>query len=489
MAFKETFSMMSEDRKYEAVIGLEVHAQMLTETKIFCGCSTKFGSEPNTQTCPICIGMPGVLPVLNKKALEFAIKTGLAMNCKIASYSRFARKNYFYPDLPKGYQISQYELPICEGGYIEIVVDGTVKKIGITRIHMEEDAGKNIHEIGTPYSLVDLNRAGVPLMEIVSEPDIRSPKEAVEYMKKLRTLLRYLDVCDGNMEQGSLRCDANVSVRPVGRKELGVKTELKNINSFRFVEKALDYEIRRQIKILEEGGQIIQETRLWDPVAEITQSMRTKEEAHDYRYFPEPDLVPIMVDQEWVNTIKSILPELPDEKRARFISEYGLPEYDADFLTSEKSIADWYERAVKAGGKPKTVSNWVMVELMRLLNEENKSIDECLIRPEQLADMLRFIDEGVISGKIAKTVFEEMYRSGKDSGQIVKEKGLVQISDEEQIENIIDEVLSKNPKEIERYRSGDEKLIGFFVGQIMKATSGKANPKIVNELLKKKLSA
>jgi aspartyl-tRNA(Asn)/glutamyl-tRNA(Gln) amidotransferase subunit B len=489
MAFKETFSIMSEDRKYEAVIGLEVHAQMLTETKIFCGCSTKFGSEPNTQTCPICIGMPGVLPVLNKKALEFAIKTGLAMNCKIASYSRFARKNYFYPDLPKGYQISQYELPICEGGYIEIVVDGTVKKIGITRIHMEEDAGKNIHEIGTPYSLVDLNRAGVPLMEIVSEPDIRSPKEAVEYMKKLRTLLRYLDVCDGNMEQGSLRCDANVSVRPVGRKELGVKTELKNINSFRFVEKALDYEIRRQIKILEEGGQIIQETRLWDPVAEITQSMRTKEEAHDYRYFPEPDLVPIMVDQEWVNTIKSILPELPDEKRARFISEYGLPEYDADFLTSEKSIADWYERAVKAGGKPKTVSNWVMVELMRLLNEENKSIDECLIRPEQLADMLRFIDEGVISGKIAKTVFEEMYRSGKDSGQIVKEKGLVQISDEEQIENIIDEVLSKNPKEIERYRSGDEKLIGFFVGQIMKATSGKANPKIVNELLKKKLSA
>lgn len=472
--------------KYEAVIGLEVHAQMLTETKIFCGCSTRFGSEPNTQTCPVCIGMPGVLPVLNKKALEFTIRTGLAMNCKIASYSRFARKNYFYPDLPKGYQISQYELPICEDGYIEIVVDGIIKKIGITRIHMEEDAGKNIHE-GGPYSLVDLNRAGVPLMEIVSAPDIRSPKEAVEYMKKLRTILRYLNVCDGNMEQGSLRCDANVSVRPIGQKELGIKTELKNINSFKFVEKALDYEIKRQIKILEEGGSIVQETRLWDSVAGITQSMRSKEEAHDYRYFPEPDLVPILVDQEWINSIRSTLPELPDKKRSRFILEYGLPEYDADFLTSERSIADWYEKAVKAGGQPKAVSNWIMVELMRMLNEENKNIEDCLIKPEYLADMLKFIDKGVISGKIAKTVFEEMYRSGKDPEQIVREKGLVQISDEEQIENIIDEILSKNPKEVERYKSGEEKLIGFFVGQIMKATSGKANPKIVNELLKKKL--
>lgn len=473
--------------RYEAVIGLEVHAQMLTDTKIFCGCSTKFGSEPNTQTCPVCIGMPGVLPVLNKKALEFAIKTGIAMNCRISTYSRFARKNYFYPDLPKGYQISQYEMPICEGGYIEITVDGTTKKIGITRIHMEEDAGKNIHTGGN-FSLVDLNRAGVPLMEIVSEPDIRSPKEAVEYMKKLRSILRYLGVCDGNMEQGSLRCDANVSVRPVGQKEFGVKTELKNINSFKFVEKALEYEIKRQIKILQEGGKIIQETRLWDSVAGVTQSMRTKEEAHDYRYFPEPDLVPIVVDKEWIDSIRSSLPELPDEKRSRFISEYGIPQYDADFLTSERTIADWYERAVRSGGQPKAVSNWIMVELMRMLNEENKGIEECLIKPEQLAEMLKFIDDGVISGKIAKTVFEEMYRSGKDAVQIIKEKGLVQISDTKEIERIIDEILSNSQVEVERYRAGDEKLMGFFVGQVMKATKGKANPKIVNDLLKKKLS-
>lgn len=475
--------------QYEAVIGLEVHAQMLTESKIFCGCSTKFGSEPNTQTCPVCIGMPGVLPVLNKKAVEFAIKTGLAMNCKISPYSRFARKNYFYPDLPKGYQISQYELPICEGGYIEISIDGKIKKIGITRIHMEEDAGKNIHEGGGAYSFVDLNRAGVPLMEIVSEPDIRSPLEAVLYMKKLRSILRYLGVCDGNMEQGSLRCDANVSIRPVGQKEFGVKTELKNINSFKFVEKALDYEIKRQIKILEEGGRIVQETRLWDSVAGITQSMRTKEEAHDYRYFPEPDLVPIIVEQDWIDSIRSSLPELPDEKRQRFISMYGLPEYDADFLTSERAIADWYERAVKAGGHPKTVSNWMMVELMRMLNEENKSIEECLIKPEQLASMLKFIDDGLISGKIAKTVFEEMYKSGKDARQIIEEKGLVQISDESILIGIIEDIVSKNPKEVERYRAGEEKLFGFFVGQVMKATKGRANPSAVNELLKKRLTS
>ncbi|MCX5718450.1 MAG: Asp-tRNA(Asn)/Glu-tRNA(Gln) amidotransferase subunit GatB, partial [Nitrospirae bacterium] len=331
--------------KYEAVIGLEVHAQMLTDTKIFCGCSTKFGSEPNTQTCPVCIGMPGVLPVLNKKALAFTIKTGLATNCKISSFSRFARKNYFYPDLPKGYQISQYELPICEYGYVEIVVNGETKKIGITRIHMEEDAGKNIHESasggGGNYSFVDLNRAGVPLMEIVSEPDIRSPEEAVEYMKKLRTILRYLGVCDGNMEQGSLRCDANISVRLAGQKEFGVKTEVKNLNSFKFVGKALEYEIRRQIKVLEDGGKVVQETRLWDSERGITESMRIKEEAHDYRYFPEPDLVPIIVDQRWLDERRASLPELPDIKRKRFVSEYGLPEYDADLLVSEKALADW----------------------------------------------------------------------------------------------------------------------------------------------------
>jgi aspartyl-tRNA(Asn)/glutamyl-tRNA(Gln) amidotransferase subunit B len=493
--------------KYEAVIGLEVHAQMLTYTKIFCGCSTKFGSEPNTQTCPVCLGMPGVLPVLNKKALEFAIKTGLAMNCRISLYSRFARKNYFYPDLPKGYQISQYELPICEHGYIEIVIDGNIKKIGITRIHMEEDAGKNIHEGTANYSFVDLNRTGVPLMEIVSEPDIRSPGEAVEFMKKLRTILRYLGVCDGNMEQGSLRCDANVSIRPVGQKEYGIRTEVKNINSFRFVERALEYEIKRQIKVVEDGGNVIQETRLWDSTKGITEPMRGKEEAHDYRYFPEPDLVPITLDKKWIDEIKETLPELPDMKRERFISVYGLPKSDADFLTSEKSIADWFEEAVKLGGPPKIVANWIKGELMRLLNEENKSFEECPLKPKQLVDVLKLIDNGTISGKIAKTVFEEMYRNRiraetvgvaditlprlevtGTAEMIIKKKGLIQISDAGEIEKLVDDVISKNPKEVERFKSGEEKLLGFFVGQVMKLTKGKANPQMVNELLKKKLA-
>lgn len=476
--------------KYEAVIGLEVHAQMLTDTKIFCGCSTKFGAEPNTQTCPICIGMPGVLPVLNKKALEFTIKTGLAMNCRISPYSRFARKNYFYPDLPKGYQISQYELPICEDGYIEIIVDGEVKKIRIRRIHMEEDAGKNIHEGAGNYSFVDLNRTGVPLMEIVSEPDIRTPKEAVEYMKKLRTILRYLGVCDGNMEQGSLRCDANVSVKPVDQEEFGIRTEVKNINSFKFVEKALEYEIRRQIKVLEEGGKVIQETRLWDANKGITESMRGKEEAHDYRYFPEPDLVPIIVEQKWIDEIKLSLPELPDAKRERFVSEYGLPEQDAYLLTIDRSSSGLFEDTVRlvAPNITKDVSNWILGELRRLLNEENKSFDECPIKPRQLADMLTLIDKGTISGKIAKTIFEEMYKTGKNPETIVKEKGLVQISDESAIEKAVDEVISKNPKEVQRFKAGEEKLIGFFVGQVMKATKGKANPQMVNELLKKKLA-
>ncbi len=473
--------------KYEAVIGLEVHAQMLTDTKIFCGCSTKFGSEPNTQTCQVCIGMPGVLPVLNKKALEFSIKTGLAMNCKISLYSRFARKNYFYPDLPKGYQISQYELPICEQGHVEIVVDGEIKKIGITRIHMEEDAGKNIHEGGGHYSFVDLNRTGVPLMEIVSEPDIRSPKEAAEYMKKLRTILKDLDVCDGNMEQGSLRCDANVSVRPVGQKEFGVRAELKNINSFRFVEKAIEYEIKRQIKVVEEGGKVTQETRLWDSAAGVTLSMRSKEEAHDYRYFPEPDLVPITVEQKWIDEIKASQPEFSDERRERFVSEYGLPQYNADQLAVDRSSSGLFEEAVKAGGTPKDVANLIIGELTRLLNEDSKTWDECPLKPKQLADMLRLIENGTISGKIAKTVFEEMYKSGKDADLIVKEKGLVQISDEGAIEKAVDEALAKNQKEVERYKAGDEKLMGFFVGQVMKATKGKANPQMVNELLKKKL--
>ncbi|RJQ39037.1 MAG: Asp-tRNA(Asn)/Glu-tRNA(Gln) amidotransferase subunit GatB [Nitrospiraceae bacterium] len=472
--------------KYEAVIGLEVHAQMLTDTKIFCGCSTKFGSEPNTQTCPVCIGMPGVLPVLNKKAVEFAIKTGLATNCKISSYSRFARKNYFYPDLPKGYQISQYELPICEHGFIEIVVDAEIKKIGITRIHMEEDAGKNIHASSENYSFVDLNRAGVPLMEIVSEPDIRSPKEAAEYMKKLRAILMCLGVCDGNMEQGSLRCDANVSIRPVGQKEYGTRAEVKNINSFKFVEKALEYEIKRQIKVIEEGGKVIQETRLWDSNKGITESMRGKEEAHDYRYFPEPDLVPITVEQKLIDEIKSSLPELPDAKRKRFVSEYGLPEYDADMLTEERSTSEYFEEAVKLGGDPKIVANWIITNIFRYL--EGREINEVPFTPKHLVNILTVINAGSTSTTMAKsTILPEAFKTGKMPEEIIKEKGLVQISDSSEIERVVDEVIAKNPKEVERFKAGDEKLLGFFVGQVMKAMKGKANPQLLNEIVKKKL--
>jgi aspartyl-tRNA(Asn)/glutamyl-tRNA(Gln) amidotransferase subunit B len=474
--------------QYETVIGLEIHAQLLTESKMFCGCSVKFGAEPNSQTCPVCIGMPGVLPVANKKAIEYVIKTGLAVNCKIAPYSRFARKNYFYPDLPKGYQISQYELPICENGFVEITVNGETRKIGLTRIHLEEDAGKNIHEGAGNYSFVDLNRAGTPLMEIVSEPDIRSPQEAAEFVKKLRAIVRYIGVCDGNMEQGSLRCDANVSVRPAGQKEFGTRTEIKNMNSFKFIEKALDYEIKRQIKILNEGGRIVQETRLWDSNRGITESMRSKEEAHDYRYFPDPDLVPVEVNNVWIEQIRTQLVEMPDARRQRFISQFCLPEQDADLLTSERAIAEWFEHAVKLGGDPKGVSNWMMGDLMRLLNEENRPFEECPLRSAQLVEMLVLIDKGTISGKIAKTVFEEMYKTGKDADTIVKEKGLVQVSDESEIEKVVDDILQKNPKELERFRAGEEKLLGFFAGQVMKATKGKANPKMVNEILKKKLN-
>ncbi len=478
---------------YEAVIGLEVHAHMLTDTKIFCGCSTTFGSEPNTQTCPVCIGMPGVLPVLNRKALEYAIKTGLATDCTISLFSRFARKNYFYPDLPKGYQISQYELPICEHGHIEIVVDGATKKIGITRIHMEEDAGKNIHESasgGGSYSFVDLNRAGVPLMEIVSEPDIRSPREAAEYMKKLRTILRYLGVCDGNMEQGSLRCDANVSVRPVGQKEFGTRAEVKNINSFRFVEKALEYEIKRQIKVVQEGGKVIQETRLWDSNRGVTESMRGKEEAHDYRYFPDPDLVPLVVEQKWIDEIRSSLPELPDTKRERFVSEYGLPESDADLLVDERSIAESFEEAVQQGGNPKNMCNWILTGIFGYLNEHGKEFTELPIKPIHLSSLSKLVDTAVVSGNMAKsTLLVEMIKTGALPDVIVKEKGLVQISDAGELEKTVDDVIAKSPKEVERFRAGDEKLIGFFVGQVMKLTKGKANPQMVNDLLKNKLSS
>lgn len=473
--------------QYEAVIGLEIHAQLLTDTKMFCGCSTKFGSAPNTQTCPVCIGMPGVLPVMNKKAIEYVIKTGLAVNCEISSSNRFARKNYFYPDLPKGYQISQYELPICKHGYVEVVDNDKPKKIRLTRIHLEEDAGKNIHEETGNRSFIDLNRTGIPLMEIVTEPDIRSSKEAVAFIKKLRGILRYLSVCDGNMEQGSLRCDANISIRPLDEKEFGVKTELKNMNSFKFIKKALDYEIKRQQKILKNNGVIVQETRLWNSDKGITESMRSKEEAHDYRYFPEPDLAPVEIDTSWIEDLKNTIVELPDAKKKRFVNQYNLPEHNAELLTSELLMAEWFEQTVKLGGEPKIVSNWMMGDFTKLLNEENKSIEESLIKSKHLVGMLQLIKKGTISGKIAKTVFEEMYKTGKEADTIVEAKGLVQISDEADIEAIVNKVLEKNPEEIERFKAGEQKLIGFFVGQVMKETKGKANPKIVNELLKKKL--
>ena len=474
--------------KYETVIGLEVHAQLQTRTKIFCGCATTFGEEPNSQTCPVCIGMPGVLPVLNKKAVEYTVKTGIATHCTITPSSRFARKNYFYPDLPKGYQISQYELPLCERGHVEIVVDGKVKRIGITRIHLEEDAGKNLHLAESGASLVDLNRAGTPLMEIVSEPDIRSPEEASEYLKKLRSILRYIEVSDADMEKGNFRCDANVSIRPAGSKEFGTRSEIKNVNSFKFVVKALEYEIKRQAQILDEGGRVVQETRLFDSSKGVTFSMRSKEEAHDYRYFPEPDLVPVVISKDTVEDIGRTIPELPDAKRERFVKDYGIPEYDADMATQSRAMADYFEETVKRSGQPKVVSNWMMGELMRLLNADAREIEDSPIKPDRLAGMIKMIGDGVISTKIAKTVFEEMYKTGKDAGTVVKEQGLVQVSDTGEIEKIIDEVIKANPAQASDYRAGKEKLFGFFVGQVMKASKGKANPDLVNALLKKKLS-
>ena len=473
--------------QYEVVVGLEVHAQLKTASKIFCGCSTKFGAAPNTQTCPICLGMPGVLPVLNRRVLEMAVKTGLALHCQISPYSRFARKNYFYPDLPKGYQISQYELPLCEHGFLEVAVNDRIKRIGIRRIHMEEDAGKNLHEGLEAASHVDLNRAGVPLLEIVSEPEIRSVDEAVAYLRALRDILIYLDVCDGNMEEGSLRCEPNLSLRPVGQKEFGTRVELKNINSFRFVQKAMEYELRRQEKVLREGGRVVQETRLWNTEKEITVLMRGKEEAHDYRYFPEPDLVPLIIPQELIEEVRKTLPELPDAKRDRFVREYGIPVYDAEVLTTSKDLAHYFEACVEAYPQPKTASNWIMTELLRELKNSGHEIVDCPIPPARLAGLLKMIDIGTISGKIAKTVFEEMYRTGRPAEEIVKEKGLVQISDEGALEALIDQVLQSHPTERESYRQGKNQLLGFFVGQVMKRSGGKANPGKVNELLKKKL--
>ena len=475
--------------EFEAVIGLEVHAQLKTETKIFCNCSTGFGAPPNTNVCPVCLGLPGVLPVLNKRVVDFTLCMGLATHCTIARQCNFARKNYFYPDLPKGYQISQYELPIAQNGYLDIEIDGIGRRIGITRIHMEEDAGKLTHDPYRPISRVDFNRTGVPLMEIVSEPDLRTPKEAGEYLRKLRTIVRYLDIGDGNLEEGSFRCDANVSVRPKNTDTFGTRTEVKNLNSFKNVEKAIQHEIRRQIERLADGGEVVQETRLWDPEKNRTTPMRSKEEAHDYRYFPDPDLVPLVIDDPWVETIRSSLPELPETKRQRFMDHYQLPSYDAGFLTADRALADYFEACVARFNNPKQVSNWIMGTLLALLNAQGITIDTSPVGAEDLADLLILMDQGVISGKIAKTVFEEMARSGQTPKAIVEARGLVQVTDANALEAVVQGVLEGNPKEVQLYRDGKTKLLGFFMGQVMKETRGKANPKLVNDILKHKLEA
>ena len=472
--------------EFEPVIGLEVHAQLSTESKIFSPASTEFGASPNSQVTPICVGMPGVLPVLNKKALEYAVRAAIALNCELHTTSRFARKNYFYPDLPKGYQISQYEEPFSSNGWLDIPANGGTKRIRITRIHMEEDAGKLIHDQSGSASLVDLNRAGVPLIEIVSEPDIESPEEAVEYMKKLRSIVRYIGVCDGNMEEGSLRCDANVSVRPKGSKELGTKAEIKNVNSFKFVQKALEYEIRRQIQTLESGGEIEQETRLFDSNKGVTFSMRSKEEAHDYRYFPDPDLLPVEIEQSMIDEIKSSMPELPEERRHRFIQEYKLPEYDAGVLTATKEIADYFEKTLQDGADPKTVSNWIMNDVLRELKEEEE-IDSFSVTPDMLSELIGLTDKGAVSGKQAKEIFSQMVSSGDSAREIVEKKGISQISDQSEIEAIVQDILDKHPDELARLKAGEDKLMGFLVGQVMKASQGKANPKVVNEILRKNL--
>jgi aspartyl-tRNA(Asn)/glutamyl-tRNA(Gln) amidotransferase subunit B len=482
---------MNREPEYEAVIGLEVHAQLLTASKIFCGCSTRFGEAPNSQTCPVCLGLPGVLPVLNKKAVEFAIRTALAVRGSIAAHSVFARKNYFYPDLPKDYQISQYELPLSTGGFVEINNNGMARRVRIRRVHLEEDAGKLLHA-GTmdraEYSLVDFNRCGVPLIEMVTEPDLRTPEAAAEFLKELRATLQYLGVSQGNMEEGNLRCDANVSVRPAGSTDLGVKTEVKNMNSFKNVQRALEYEIERQIRRLKSGQPIVQETHLWDATQGITLPMRGKEEAHDYRYFPEPDLVPLEISPAWVAEIAASLPEFPAERRQRFVQVYGLPEYDAAVLTASKALADFFEECTHRHRDVKLVSNWIMSELLGYLNREGKEITESPVTPAQLAGLLKLIQEGVISGKIAKVVFEEMYQTGKSPEAIIREKGLIQITDQEELGRIVDQVLAENPGPVSDFRGGKEKALTALVGAVMRATKGKANPQLVNDLLREKLA-
>ncbi len=472
--------------EYETIIGLEIHAQLKTNSKIFCGCSTAFGAPPNTNTCPICLGLPGVLPVLNQKVVEFAIKLGLATNSNINKFSQFARKNYFYPDLPKGYQTSQFDLPIVGQGNVEIEVDGQKKKIGITRIHMEEDAGKLTHDEVEPVSYIDLNRTGTPLLEIVSEPDLRSPAEASAYLKKLHAILRYLDICDGNMQEGSFRCDANISLRPYGQTAFGTRTELKNMNSFRHVESALEYEIRRQRDLLLEGESVVQETLLWNPDKNCTESMRGKEDAHDYRYFPCPDLVPIAISEEWIEEVRSGLPELPDQRKTRLVDQYGLPNYDAVILTADRQLADYFEETVSAGGKAKKAANLIMTELLRELKE--RAITECRVRPHQLAALLMMVEEKSINGKIAKTVFQSMMESGKDPMVIVKEQNLLQVSDEGELVALVRQIIYSHPQQAEDYRNGKTKIMAFFVGQLMQRTKGKANPNIANELFVRELA-
>lgn len=479
--------------KEEVVIGLEIHIQLMTKAKMFCHCSTNYiGKKPNTNTCPVCLGLPGSLPVLNKKVLEFAIRTAVALNCKINQISRFHRKNYFYPDLPKAYQISQYDTPLGINGYMDISLPESKEKrrIGITRVHIEEDAGKLVHEgdiASSSYSLVDYNRCGIPLAEIVTEPDFRSPKEARIFLVKLRSIVQHLGVCDGNMEEGSMRCDANISLRDAKTSALGTKVEIKNMNSFKAVKKALQFEVNRQKKLLDKGEKIVQETRHWDESKNVTVSMRSKEEAHDYRYFPEPDLLPIKVDVKMIDKIRKSLPELPEARRERFIKNYQLPKYDAEILTSSKAIGDYYESAAPIYKNSKTLSNWIMGELMRFLNEEKIEIEKSPISPEKLVEMLKLIDKRVISGKMAKDVFEKMFKTGKDASQIVKESGITQITDENELFKVIDNVIKENPKSVDDFKEGKEKALNYLVGQVMRYTKGRAKPDFVFEAIKQRI--
>ncbi|GIP41132.1 aspartyl/glutamyl-tRNA(Asn/Gln) amidotransferase subunit B [Paenibacillus sp. J31TS4] len=475
--------MTTTSQRYETVIGLEVHVELHTKSKIFCGCATSFGAPPNTNTCPICLGHPGVLPVLNRQAVEYAMKAAMALNCTINTETKFDRKNYFYPDSPKAYQISQYDKPIGEHGWIEIEVNGETKRIGITRLHLEEDAGKLTHVDGGYASLVDFNRVGTPLIEIVSEPDLRSPEEARAYLEKLRAIMQYCDVSDVKMEEGSLRCDANISLRPFGQQEFGTKAELKNMNSFRGVQKGLEYEEIRQADVLDSGEKVVQETRRWDDAQGRTLSMRSKEEAHDYRYFPDPDLVRVQIEEDWMNRVRASIPELPDARKARYVSVLGLPSYDAEVLTSSKELADFFEDSLQHTSDAKAVSNWIMGDLLRYLNENNLEMSAIQTTGQALGEMISLIEKGTISGKIAKTVFKEMLETGKAPAQIVEEKGLVQISDEGAIRGIVEQIVANNPQSVEDYRAGKEKAVGFLVGQVMKETKGKANPGLVNKLI------